>query len=133
MFCPECGINHHAGERAAKEDERAAIEIERIHANRDIEVAKITARTAVATAETDNALTAAHAEGRADGMETALEGAAGADGGQAAELEEPGAPIVVDAPEPEPDPAPDMAPPVIEEPRARSSSASGGGWWDGYR
>lgn len=132
MFCPDCGIDHHAGDRAQKAELDREVEIARINANRDIEVAKVTARTAVAVAETDNAVTAAHAEGKAEGMETAIEG--GAVDGQGDELAEPGdgIPVIVESQSPseEPPPGPDLAPPVIEVPSPRRSS--GGGWWDGY-
>lgn len=131
MFCPECGIDHHAGDREQKAALDREVEIARINANRDIEVAKVTARTAVAVAETDNAITAAHAEGKAEGMETAIEG--GAVDGQGDELGEldDGAPIIVESePPPEEPPGPDMAPPVLEVPTPRRSS--GGGWWAGY-
>ena len=72
MFCPECGADHHAGER----DERAAvdreIELARINAKRDVDVARIQARVdreeletaeAVAEVQADAAVEAAVVEG----------------------------------------------------------------------
>lgn len=133
MFCPECGTDHHIGDRRVREELREQVEIERIHADRDIRVAAINAKAAVATAETENAIDAAAAEGRAEGMETAIAG--GAVDGQADEPGADGAPIVVQAAaadeEPPAAPAADLAPPVVEVPSSPRERA-GGGWWDGY-
>jgi hypothetical protein len=130
MYCPDCGVDHHIGDRKEQAALDREVEIARIQANRDIAVAKVTAHTAVAVAETENEIDTAHAEGIAEGMETALELGTG---GQAAELGDTGAPIVVESPgepEPEPEPEPDMMPPVVDT--APPARAAKGGWWDGY-
>jgi hypothetical protein len=132
MYCPECGTDHHVADRIEQAELDRQVEIERIHANRDIKVAEIGARVAGTLAETENAIDTAKAEGIAEGMETALDAAAG--GGQAAEPGD-GAPIVVESPAAEPEPeepeAPDMMPPVVDT--APSPGKKESGWWDGYR
>lgn len=132
MFCPECGSDHHVADRAAEAAADREVTLAKIAADRDIKIAQITAHAAAEVAETDNALSTARAEGIAEGMETVID--AGAVDGQAEELAEPGAPIVLEEPPAEPEPAAaDMAPPeVIETSSPSSSSSSAGGWWDGY-
>jgi DNA repair exonuclease SbcCD ATPase subunit len=44
MFCPECGQDHHAGERAERAAEDREIALAKINADRDIQVARINAR-----------------------------------------------------------------------------------------
>lgn len=128
-FCPECGVDHHVADRIAEQAADREVTLAKIQADRDIKIAQIGAHSAAELAETENALDVARAAGKVEGMETVID--AGAVDGQA---EEPGdgAPIVVEAEEPEPEPEPDLEPPLAE-----SSSASSGprqtGWWSGYR
>ena len=134
MFCPQCGVDHHAGEREAEAVADREVTLAKIQADRDIKIAQITANTARDVAETENAIDTARAEGVAEGMETAL-GSAAVDGQGA---EPGGEPIIVETAEPEPEPEAepgpdaDMVPPVIETPEPRRRGG-GGGWWDGYR
>lgn len=105
MFCPECGADHHATERAEEEAERervnAEIEIKRLETKRDIEVARIQAGAARDIAETEAEADVAHAEGVVEGMTGTLETIAGDP--------EPEEPPVVEVVADEP------AEPVIEE------------------
>jgi hypothetical protein len=130
MFCPTCGIDHHVAERAEEQAADRAVELARIEANRDITIAKITANVTRDTADVDQAAELARAEGKAEGMETAIDGAAV---DQAPELGD-GEPIVVSAPdaEPELEPEPELAPPPAP-PSSPSSPSSSAGWWAGYR
>ena len=131
MFCPECGVDHHAADRAAEAVADREVTLAKIHADRDIKIAQIAAHSAAELAETDNALQVERAKGQVEGMETVIE--SGAVGGQAAELPGTGEPIVVEPPEPEPEPVePELAPPVVESSSPSSGKGGGGGWWDGY-
>jgi hypothetical protein len=130
MYCPECGADHHASEREEKLAEQTAVTLAKIEAGKAVEIERIRAGAARDLAEVDNALKTEHAEGIAEGMETALEAAAG--GAQAPE--EPGEPIIVEAPE-EPElgePEPELAPPPAE-PSTPASSERESGWWSGYQ
>jgi len=128
-YCPECATPHEceAAENAAR------LELARIEANRDIEIARLRsgevkteAAAAVEIAESEAVAIAARAEGEADGMETVLD--AGAP--PAPDGAEP--PVIVDMPEPEPEPEPEPPAPPESEPPAESESKRAG-WWDGYR
>jgi len=44
MFCPECGVDHHAADREATAAVDREVEIARINAKRDVDVARIGAR-----------------------------------------------------------------------------------------
>lgn len=131
MYCPECGVDHHASEREEKLAEQTAVTLAKIEANKAVEIERIRAGAARDLAEVDNALKTEHAEGIAEGMETALEAAAGG----AAAPEEPGEPVIVQAPEEEPEiaePEPELAPPPAEPSTPASSSSESSGWWAGY-
>lgn len=52
MFCPECGTDHHAGEREERAIVDREIELAKINADRDIKVARIAAGQARAELET---------------------------------------------------------------------------------
>lgn len=133
MFCPTCGVNHHAADEAAEAAADREVTLAKINADRDVKIAQINASVTRDTAEIENTIDLARAEGKTQGMETVLE--SGAVDGQAEELAEPGEPIVVEAPAEDPAPTvPDMAPPEVIETSSPSSSSrsSGGGWWDGY-
>lgn len=116
MFCPECGADHHAAERAEREEaERAAdreVEIERLRTKRDIEVARIQASAAKDIAEEEADADLARAEGRAEGMTEVIEAAAPESAPEPPEDEGPV--VVMDDAEvaEEPD---DGAPPIREE------------------
>lgn len=133
MFCPECGADHHIADRAEEAAADREVTLAKITADRDIKIAQINASVTRDVAETENALDTAHAEGVAEGMETAL-GSAAVDG-QADELGEPGDPVVLEVapPEPEPEPEPDLAPPELAGTSSPSSSSRSSGWWSGYR
>lgn len=127
-FCPDCGNPHECtAEQAGAE--KAEVAIEKLRTNRDIEVARIGASASRDIAETEAESGTAHAEGIAEGMETALDAVTGGgepDGGQL--------PVVVEGggdPEPEPEETPDVPPPPdVPEPEPEPY---GSGWWDGYR
>ena len=96
-YCPECGVDHHAGERTGIADE---VRIAKINADRDIEVARISRGEFVKTAEI---------AAETDVITTELETAAAVE--VAAELADGGAPaaeepetqaIVVEGPPAEP-------------------------------
>jgi len=126
-----CGV-HHEGEAeteavaevaAVEEITRADVEIARINADKEIRLAKI----AAGIAESETQIEAAHAEGRAEGMQDALDAVA--------PDPEPVAPVIVDAPEPDPEPVVDpLAPPVMDsspehEKPKRSSHGMSRGWF----
>ncbi len=79
MFCPDCGIDHHAAERteadAVKAEADRAVEIARLETKRDIEVARINAGAATAISETEAEADVARAEGIAEGMENVIDAA----------------------------------------------------------
>ena len=129
-YCPECGVDHHAADRIAEQAADREVTLAKIHADRDIKIAQIGANVTRDTADVDQAAELARAEGKAEGMETAIDGAAV---DQAPELGD-GAPIVVDAPaaEPELEAEPELAPPPAP-PSSPSSPSSSAGWWAGYR
>ncbi len=131
-FCPECGIDHHAAERAeadaAKAETDRAVEIARLETKRDIEVARINAGAATAISETEAEADVARAEGIAEGMETVIDSAA-------PDAPEPGGdPIIVTEPAPEPEPesepVPDVPPPPEAGPVARHGKSKG--WFSNY-
>ena len=132
MFCPECGTDHHVADRAAEAAADREVTLAKISAERDVKIAQIEAGVRRDTAEAENALETARAEGIAEGMTTVVETGAVVDG----QAPEPGAgdPIVVEAPEAEAEPEadPEMMPPVVETP-APHSGKSASGWWAGYR
>lgn len=127
MYCPECGADHHAAERAEREEtERLAdreVEIERLRTKRDIEVARIQASAAKDIAEEEADADLAHAEGIAEGMAEVIDAAS-----PDPEPEPEPVPVIVDAPaEPEPEVP---APPVTEESgHERRSRPRGIGLW----
>jgi hypothetical protein len=130
MHCPTCHQDY--GEDAppvetiepesVEEVTSAEVEIARINAKRDVDLAKINAGVAEHVSEVDQAAELAHAEGEADGLREALE-------------PEPAPEIHVDAPEPEPIPeeVPDAAPPPAEssEPSEHKHSGYGSSAWFG--
>lgn len=128
IICPDCGEKldaHelHSAPPVAEDVIRADVEIARINADRDIQLAKLAAKVAVDEELHEAELAAAHESGRADGIETGVE-------------------IVSPEPEPvpEPMPAPDPvvivddvpevpAPPAAEEHRERKPKKTGLGMW----
>jgi hypothetical protein len=80
-YCPGCGakLNREVEEAEVHETETqteqitdSAVEIARIEANRDVAVAKINAGVVEHSTEVEQAAELAHAEGKAEGLETAL-------------------------------------------------------------
>lgn len=126
-FCPDCGTGHECSAEIAAD--RTDLAIARVQAERDIELARINAGAAKAIAETEAENSSEHAEGVAEGMETALDAVSGS-----GDDEPPADPVVVQAEadeEPEPEPGPDNEPPVVEIPDPAPKSS--GGYWAGYR
>jgi hypothetical protein len=118
-FCPGCGarLNREVEEAAehetaaqAEEVTDAAVRIAEINANRDVKIAQIERGIAEHTSDVETAAELAHAEGKAEGLETAL----------APAEPEPAEPVVVVNDEPEPEPSITPAEPEThhEEPRA---------------
>lgn len=131
MFCPQCGIDHHAAERIEEQAADREVTLAKINADRDVKIAQINASVTRDTAEIENTIDLARAEGKTAGMETVLENSAV--DGQADQLGD-GAPIIVEspAPGPEPEPEPELEPPVAPTTSSSPSPGRGGGWWDGY-
>ncbi len=130
MFCPECGVDHHAEERAAKPTE-ADVEIARIQAKRDVEIARLSAGVEKSWNETMHDANLAAAEGVIEGMVTGAELVNPEPDPAAAE------PVIIStdiAPEPEPEldapppPAAAESEPEEKEPASKAST----GWWGNY-
>lgn len=128
-YCPECGADHHAGERAEQEATRAEVEIERIRADKEVRIAQITSKAAVAIGESDAAAESAHAEGVVEGVE------AMADVVTPGAPETPGAEVMPEpiVAEPEPGPEPPPLPPPVTETTTVHEEKKAPGWWDSYR
>jgi hypothetical protein len=126
-FCELCGTGHDCERETGAE--KTEVAIERLRTNRDIEVARISASTVKDVAEVESEHSAEHAEGVAEGMETALDAVTGGGG------EPDGEPPVLEVPAPEGDPVPepeDNAPPeVIDTPEPDEPDRAG--WWSNYR
>lgn len=127
MFCPECGQDHHAGERQETAAVNAEVEMARINAKRDIEVARINAGAARVEAEAE--VDIAEVEALA-GVEAA-EAVADALTEIVAPPEPEPAPTIVVEPEPAPEPEPPvddiMPPPEKSEHKGYGNSAFFGG------
>lgn len=124
--CSACG-QQHGGERPMVPE----VEIARIHAERDIAIARMEYReateAAVLEAETAVVLTELETESAVViAEETDMPGD---------QVPEPGPPVMVAPPNDEPaEPAPaDMAPPEVVETSSPSSSSGNDGWWSGYQ
>lgn len=131
MFCPECGGDHHEGDRKEKSAADREVEIARINADRDINVARINARMERAALETEEVI--AEIEGEAQVETAASEAAVLGEILNATSDQEPD-PVIIDAPptpEPEPDPTDDAAPPVADdhEPADDKAHRVGLGMW----
>jgi hypothetical protein len=128
-YCADCGTPHECLNET-REVDKTAIELKRLETHRDIEVARLTAGADKHIADVQAEHSAEHAEGLAEGMETALDAISGNDGAEGGE----GEPVIIGGgdpeAEPEPEPAADLEPPVVEVPEP---SASRGGYWDSYR
>lgn len=113
MYCPECGVNHHADDEAAAAAVDRELEIARVQAQRDVDIARINARIQrdeLATAETV-AETYAEADVATAAAEAELIGAGIAAG---IEPEPDPQPIVVTATDDD-DQADDLEPPRGDE------------------
>lgn len=133
MFCPECGVDHHADDREVQAAADREVEIARIHAERDIKVAQISARDSRDWNETRVEVAAIEAEAEVESaaaeatvIATILDN--DSDSGQEQE------PVIFDAPPaelPELDPTDDAAPPPVEdhEPGDDKARKRGLGMW----
>lgn len=124
-YCPVCGITHGEAEAAVTEDAivtSAEVEIAKIQADRDIQLAKIQAKIAGSELIIENAALEATAEATADANDTLADVIAPPDAGG-------GAPpvVVVGSPEGEPEGEPD-APPEVETPGGSDAPKSRGGY-----
>lgn len=128
MYCPTCGIDHHASEAEEAARKSEEVEIERLRTHRDIEVARINANVVKDEAVMEAVAVAAEAEG----MEAGLQAGADAVTPDPPEIVEPEpVPVIVhDEPEPEPDVPP---PPADDSSHAQPAEHKKPGWWDGYR
>jgi NMD protein affecting ribosome stability and mRNA decay len=62
MYCADCGVDHHAGEREERTAIDREIELARINAKRDVDVARINARVDRDGLETAEAIAEVEAE-----------------------------------------------------------------------
>lgn len=127
-YCPNCGTGHECS--VTGELDRTAVELMRLQTNRDIEVARLSAGAAKHIADVEAENSAEHAEGVAEGMETALEAVSGGGAEDAGEPE--GDPIVIDDgtdAEDVTEAEDDITPPVVVPDAGPAKPA---GWWSGY-
>ena len=129
MFCPECGTDHHAGERQESAAVNAEVEIARVNAKRDIEVARINAG-AIRT-EVEAEVEIAEVEAVA-GVEAA-EAVADALTEIVAPPEPEPAPTIVVEPEPEPEPEPSPVDDIMPPPEKSGSHSYGNSSFFGGR
>lgn len=128
MFCPECGADHHAGEREEAAVADRELEIARVNAKRDVEIARITAGQDRDWNETKVEVAAIEAEAGVEAAEAVAD--ALADVVAPPEPEPAPAPEIVVEPEPEPEPEPldeVMPPPEKSEHKGYGNSAFFGG------
>lgn len=134
-YCPDCGADHHAGDREAQAAADREIEIERLRTERDIKVARIQAgvqreelETVEAVAEVEAEAEVASAVATAEVIGEVIATEAGAGDGQ----DDGDPPVIVEVTEPESDPGPEApAPPELEPTEPETKKAPG--WWDAYR
>lgn len=127
-LCPDCGLEHGDAQVAVAETEpiaEASVEVARIEAERDVTIARLSAKTEREVSENDLQGRIAELEGQLVGMAATLATLAPT---QPMTEEEP-TPVIVDEPEPEPAmPEPvAAAPPVVDEPPARRKKSNP--WW----
>ena len=128
-YCESCGTPHEcAAEAAAGPDPQ--VKIAQINADRDKYIARVGAR--MNTEELETAEDIAETEAAADVASAAAiaEVIVGTDTPE--DTGETGAPIVIEAPEPEPDPGPDVEPPPDMHVTPPRETKRGGGYWDAY-
>jgi hypothetical protein len=135
MFCPECGVDHHAGEREAETAMDREVEIARINAKRDVEVARVTAGMvkdeAETAAEAEVAVATVEAEAGVEAAEAVADVLEDVVSPEPAETP----PVVVEAPAApagpaEPEPAEEVEPPPVHEHRENSGYGNSG-WFSG--
>jgi len=129
MFCPECGVDHHAGERQETAAADREVEIARINAKRDVEVARLSAgverdwnETRVEVAEVEAVAGVEAAEAVADALTDVL---------APPEPEPAPAPEIIVEPEPEPEP--ELEPEVMPPPEKSGHSGYGNSAFFGSR
>lgn len=137
MFCPECGADHHAGEREETSALDREVEIERLRTKRDIEVARIQAGSVREMADAETEVAAIEAEAGVEAAEAVAEVLEDIVAPDPPEEGSDGSVVVVQALE-EPEPDPDMPPPpeahedssgTHEESREKRSSYGNKGWF----
>lgn len=129
MFCPECGQDHHAGERQETAALDREVEIARINRKADIEIARIQAGSVRAEADADVDIAEVEA---VSGVEAA-EAVADALTEIAAPPEPEPAPTIVVEPEPEPEPEPEIEPEVMPPPEKSERKGYGNSAFFGGR
>jgi hypothetical protein len=114
MYCIHCGHELEHEPAAAEAEAEAAekissdeVQIEQIRANKEVAIAKIQARVTEHVEEVEQAAELAHAEGKAEGLETAI----------APEPAPEPEPVVVVNDDPEPEPSIPPAEPEHHEER----------------
>ena len=127
-YCPDCGTPHECTAEGAAV--RADVQIAKINAERDVEIARLQSKAVVSVAETEAEHSAEHSEGYAEGVQDTLEVG---EGGEAPPV---GAPIIVDGGSDDGDDEAidegiEEAPPVVEVPTTPTPQR--GGWWGNYR
>jgi hypothetical protein len=134
-YCPDCGDPHECAVQAERDDAKTRIRLAEIEAQRDIRVAELAAanRDVEAAAAVDIATAemeaeTAHAEGRADGMETVLEDLGGGGGEPASEP----APAVELVDPPDDGPEVEAAPPPPDAEHEHAAKRGGGFWGTNY-
>lgn len=130
--CPECGLVHSAAGERPESDE---VKIARLQAERDIEVARVAARTERDYNDTREEVAKIEADADVAQAEALAEAVADEITGDPEPPAEP-LPIVLEEPEaePEPEPEPDVPPPppaddVVGAPVKEKAR----GMWAGYR
>lgn len=129
-WCRDCGDQHECTAEEVADTGRTQIRLAEIGAERDVEIARLQASTVAEVVDSAAVVDAAAAEGRADGMETALEDLSG--GAAAAEAEPDGQAEIVEFPA-EPVDQAEVVPDMPEQVSVTvPSEPKRAGYWDNY-
>jgi hypothetical protein len=123
-FCPDCGIDHHAGERDGG-GKSAEVRIAEINAKRDIEVARIQRGESRAETEAAIEMTEIETEGAVEVAAELADALAGPADPEPETGADPAEPVVITE-DPAP-PADDITPPEVES--HHEPAAKAGGLW----